>query len=796
MDHKEAVQKAETLIGKMTLREKAGQVNQRLYGFGCYKKNADGTVCLMDEFKNEVDRYSGMGALYGLYRADPWSQRDKATGLSGRYAKEAYITVQKYVMEHSRLSIPVFMSSECPHGHQAVDGYLLPVNLACGAAFDPELYRRAVSVCGRQLRSVNVHLALMSMLDVLRDPRWGRSEECYSEDPYLCAEYAKSAVKGMQDDAGVKAVAKHFAAQGECTGGINASAARIGERELHEIHIPAMRAAAAAGVCGVMAAYNEIDGVPCHANAHLLRDILRGELGFDGIVMADGVAIDRLDELTGDNTVSAALAMKAGVNIGLWDRAYSNVEEAVNIGILDSSLLDEAVLHVLTLKYECGLFEHPFGENDKDKSFYYETFKDDSGCESNDMYDRYLEALELARGSVILLENKNETLPLAETSKGKKILVTGPNAADIYDMLGDYTPPAGNETVSILDSINKLSAVHGNKVVFSEGCTHRDSAGHKNDEEIMIQKAADEAGKADVVIAVLGGTSSRYTGRTEFDINGAAVKNDNGENCMDCGEGVDRADLRLPEKQLELIKRIHMTGTKTVTVIVGGRPYIAGNVAEYSDALMYAFYPGPMGGRAIAEIIYGITAPSGHLPASLPDSMGQLPVYYDYKDSYPGMTYSDIKHQGVRYPFGYGLSYTEFVYKDIRLSEKKLSRAAVEAGTGFTVSFSITNTGRYDGYAVPQLYIHRITGAATGRVRELKAFGKVYIKKGGTAVMSLSLGRNELTVYDSAMCLCIAAARIEVILSDSRDIYKNEIEITSAKEPYAEADRICGIKGS
>ena len=252
-------ERAEDLLEKMTLKEKVGQLNQRLYGFRIYERDGE-NVTFTEEFREEVEKMGGLGVLYGFYRADPWADKDENTGITTGLSGKAYNALQKYVLDHSRLGIPVMMSSECPHGHQALGGGLLPVNLAAGATFDPEALKEGYEACGRQLKSGHVELALMSALDVLRDPRWGRSEECYSEDPYLSSRMAAAAVTGMQSE-GVSCVAKHFCGQGETTGGVNASAARIGEQELREIHFPAMQACCDAGVDGVMAAYNEIDGV-------------------------------------------------------------------------------------------------------------------------------------------------------------------------------------------------------------------------------------------------------------------------------------------------------------------------------------------------------------------------------------------------------------------------------------------------------------------------------------------------------------------------------------------------------
>ena len=308
------------LLSHMTLREKVGQLNQRLYGFRAYERKGD-EITLTKETIEEAKYFGGLGVVYGLYRADPWSAKTTENGLSKEYAIKGYNLLQRCCLEHSRLGIPLLLSSECPHGHQALDGYLLPVNLAAGATFDPKLYKEAVSVCAHQLKQMGVNLSLVSALDVARDPRWGRTEECFGEDPYLCSCFAKAAVEGTQSE-GVAMVAKHFCAQGETTGGVNASAARIGERELREIHLPAAKACCEAGVKGVMAAYNEIDGVYCHMNHHLLTEILRDEFGFDGIVMADGVALDRLQEAVGDEPHAAALALSAGVDVSLWDNVF------------------------------------------------------------------------------------------------------------------------------------------------------------------------------------------------------------------------------------------------------------------------------------------------------------------------------------------------------------------------------------------------------------------------------------------------------------------------------------------
>lgn len=705
-------ERAADLLARMSLREKAGQLAQRLYGFWCYDIRG-GKMTLSREFCDEVERCGGLGTLYGLYRADPWSKRDFAGGLAGADTKRAYNLMQRYVIEHSRLGIPMLLSTECPHGHQSLDGYLLPVNLAAGAAWNPPLLRKAYRVCGEQLGDLGVDFALISMLDILRDPRWGRSEECYSEDPFLSASMARAAVEGCQSR-GVEVVAKHFCAQGETTGGVNASAARIGPRELREIHLPAMKACCEAGVSGVMAAYNEIDGVFCHANPELLQDVLRGELGFKGIVMADGVAIDRLDQLTGNSAASAALALSSGVDVGLWDEAFAHLEEAVEQGLLSEDILDKAVLRVLELKFRRGLFEEPYLEETPPKVF---------------SYDSYPESLELSRQSPVLLKNDN-LLPL---KRGSSIAVIGPNADAVYNQLGDYT--SAQRPGAVVTLLEGLREELGREVPYEPGCT---VCGGETEN---IPRALELAEKSDVIILALGGSSSRFAGAV-FDSNGAAVAN--GPAAMDCGEGVDSLGVSLPGAQEELAQKIFALGKPVVTVVIAGRPYAIPKICEGSRAVLYAFYPGPMGGRALAEILLGRLSPSGRLPASLPKSAGHLPCYYNYKSS------AEPPEHPWLYPFGFGLSYTSFAFLELSFPER-LSTRELLRGKRVQIAFTVENTGGMDAYAVPQLFIKKPRGSTVHRVRELKAFEKVFVPAGERRRCALTLDRSAFSFWDTRL---------------------------------------------
>jgi len=702
--------RAEDLLSRLTIKEKVGQLNQKLLGFGIYERNGD-EISFTDTLEDELTRWGGLGVLYGLFRADPWSGKTYETGISARLAAKAHNQLQRKVIEASRFGIPALMSSECPHGHQALDGYLLPVSLAMGASFSPELVRNAFGVVGKQLKSQGVDLALMSVLDVLRDPRWGRSEECFGEDPHLCAVMAAAAVMGCKEN-GVDAVVKHLCAQGQTTGGLNASPASIGERELREIHLPPAEASIQAGAMGVMAAYNEIDGIPCHANPKLLRDILRGKWGFEGIVMADGVAIDRLNDLTGDNAASGALALESGVDVSLWDNAFTRLEEAIERGLVSEAVLDEAVLRVLTLKFERSLFESPYLDEDTPPQ--------------NFTAEEYPQSLELARQSIVLLKNENNLLPLGK--QARKIAVIGPAADDLYLQLGDYTPPVDpSNAVTLWQGLNTL-AVGDTTLVRAMGCGIRDGSQESIDEAVALAK------DADVVILALGGSSSRYSG-ARFDTNGAAIHD--GDVYMDCGEGVDCASLALPGFQHDLAAAIYAAGTPVITVVTAGRPYAIPDIAAGANALVYAFYPGPWGGKALAELLFGDISPAGRLPATLPRNAGQLPCYYNRKDSGAELRYCDSPNSPL-YRFGFGLSYTSFEAEHFQ----------TERGQ---VRFTLRNTGKQDGYAVPMLFIRWLRGDVTPREKELKAFTKVWLESGESREVVLELDEKALSRWNRNM---------------------------------------------
>lgn len=714
--------RAGDLLSRMTLREKIGQLTQRLYGFGIYRREGD-EIRFDDEFRAEVERYSGIGTIYGLHRADPWSGKDFETGLADSLAVKARNQLQKYVIEHSRLGIPALLSSECPHGHQALDGYLLPVNLAAGCTFAPDLLEETAKVSGQQLRAMGVDLALVSCLDILRDPRWGRSEECFGEDPYLASRMAGAVVRGIQSQ-GVEVTAKHLCAQGETTGGINASAARIGQRELREIHLPPVKSCVEAGVTSFMAAYNEIDGIYCHANRALLTDLLRWEYGFEGFVMSDGVAIDQLDTVTGDRCASGALALNAGVDMGLWDTGFQMLEEAVARGLVEESRIDEACRRILTVKFRRGLFENPYlPEND-------------DYCKFN--YVNFPQVKTLAEQSLVLLKNDG-ILPLS-ADRPMKLGLFGPNADAIYNQLGDYTPPIRDGAgITPLGGLRALLQDTPVELVTAPGFG-------LFDEFPDIAGLMELAKDCDAIILCLGGSSSRFAAAGEFDSNGA-MKTQSAVT-MDCGENVDDYLLRLPGGQVELLWSMRALGKSVITVLIGGRPYEMGQLD--SDAIIQAFYPGLTGGEAIAKLIFGQIEPAGRLCVTLPDHVGQLPVAYNARDSYRYGAY----YRGVapRYRFGDGLTYTEFGYE--------LISSDCDA-----VTVRITNTGARPGWAVPQLYLHRTQGVVTSRV-SLWAFDKRLLSPGESWAVTLPIPPEALMQWDWNMVQRRIPGRVEWFVKD------------------------------
>ena len=650
--------------------------------------------------------------------------------------------IQEYIKKHSRFEIPALISEECVHGHMALGAPVFPTNLAMGMTWNPDLMERITHNVSQELAAKGGNLALFTGFDVLRDPRWGRSEECFSEDAYLTSCMTSAAVHGFQKEKnGVAVVVKHLCAQGGCVGGHNSDAALIGPRELREIHLPPVKAAIDAGAKAVMAAYNEIDGIPCHINKALLFETLRKEYDFSGIVMADGCALDRLLLLDDDILKVGSLALKAGVDLSLWDNVYLRLDEAIKQGYLTEEELDQAVLRVLRLKEELGLWEE------------LNTY---SLPEASDLL------LQAARECQVLLKNNDSLLPL---SSKQKIAVIGPNANHYLNQLGDYTAYQNkSDIVTVYDGICQKTEI---SPIYVQGCSIR---GRKFD----IEPALVAAKAADIVILVLGGNSTRLYQDT-FENNGAVKANQ--ENQMNCGENIDLASLELEGYQNELLLALKEVNPHIVTVLIQGRPHVINTVLKHSQAVLASFYPGSRGGEGIADVLFGDYNPSGHLSVSIPQHVGQLPCYYNHKHNGAQKDYVDMPGEALL-PFGYGLSYSQFIYRDIKVPKAIKITDLLE--NGIDLQLEIYNNSTYDGEDVIQVYLKDHQASVVSRVIELKAFNKVKIQAYQSKQISIHLTSDAFAIWNYEMKYLVEPGDVSICIGVDSKHYQ-EFKLTLVK---------------
>ncbi|SMF32032.1 glycoside hydrolase family 3 N-terminal domain-containing protein [Paenibacillus barengoltzii] len=717
-------ERVEHLLGLMTLEEKAGQLVQP-FGWQTYE-HKNGEIKLTEAFKEQV-KNGGVGSLYGVLRADPWTGVTLETGLSPREGAEAVNAIQRYAIENSRLGIPILIGEECSHGHMAIGATVFPVPLSLGSTWNVELYRVMCRAVARETRAQGGAVTYSPVLDVVRDPRWGRTEECFGEDAYLISEMAVASVEGLQGENldgedSVAATLKHFVGYGSSEGGRNAGPVHMGRRELLEVDLLPFRKAVEAGAASIMPAYNEIDGVPCTTNEELLDDILRGEWGFDGMVITDCGAIDMLasgHDVAEDGRDAAIQAIRAGIDMEMSGVMFGkHLVEAVRSGQLEEEVLDRAVRRVLTLKFRLGLFERPYADPERAEQVIGST--------------EHVElARKLASEGVVLLKNKDGVLPLS--ADAGTIAVIGPNADVGYNQLGDYTSPQPKSKVTtVLGGIRSKLANTPERVLYAPGC--RINGNSREGFDVALSCAA----KADTVVMVVGGSSARDFGEGTIDLRtGASKVTDNAESDMDCGEGIDRMNLNLSGVQLELIQEIHKLGKPLVVVYINGRPIAEPWIDEHADAILEAWYPGQEGGHAIADILFGDVNPSGRLTISIPKHVGQVPVYYHGKRS-RGKRYLEGDSQ-PRYPFGYGLSYTEFTYNNIALESDTIHK---DGSTKVTVE--VTNTGERAGAEVVQLYITDVASKVTRPAKELKGFRKIFLQPGETQTVEFTVGPEQL----------------------------------------------------
>lgn len=677
--------RAEEIVSKLTLKEKIGQISQIVAGYDCYTIN-NGEVQFSQQFIDTVNEYGAIGAISGLLRADPWTGRNYQNGITAQLRGKVANALQRYMEEHTNSKIPTLIEIEASHGLQALDSVTYPTGLACSASFNCDLYESLMQQVGKEMELSGNHVAFLTLIDLARDPRWGRSEECLGEDPFLGSQMAAAAVRGIKKN-NVLACAKHFLGAGACESGVNSAELHLGEREVNDIALATAKSCVDAGCDMIMVAYNSIDGTLVHIDKNLLTNVLRDKLRFEGIVISDG---NGARSVSGNLEISqqdaAILCIKAGVDLSLQDEGcFVRLEDAVQTGLLDVSYIDRACVRVVEKKLEMGLFENRYVVENA-----FCTFKADGHCEQI--------AKQMADESVTLLKNDG-ILPL---SKQTKVVVVGENANDIYHVLGDYTsyklPHEGSTLANaVANTFDNATFVKGWD--FNNGIENVDA---------VIEACS----QADVIVFSAGGTSKRDFD-TKFLDNGALASSCN---FMDCGEGADLADLQLPQCQIELLKTLKTLGKPIVTIVAMGRAYLLKPFAEVSNALLVSWYCGQEGGWSVADILVGNVNPSGKLPMTLPTSAGVLPVCHDLYEK--PHRYRDCE-QPVFLPFGYGLSYSKFDYSNL---------TCVATDNGLKVSFTVKNISQVAGKEVVQLYVTPSGDACRMRVNQLKAFSKILLQ--------------------------------------------------------------------
>ena len=714
-------QRVADLLSRMTLEEKLAQMegaweNRQFFGQQ-QSFFVDDKGAFLPEKAPIVLKY-GLGEI-----SRPSEQRGP------RAMVEFTNTVQKWVKENTRLGIPIVFHDECLHGHVAPGGTSYPMAIALSSTWNPALVGEVFTATAAEARARGAQHCLAPVLDLARDPRWGRTEETYGEDPYLVSRIGVAAIQGFQgtgpfiDNSHVMATAKHFAVHGQPEGGTNVAPGNYSERVIREYFLRPFQAAVEEGhVQTVMASYNEIDGIPSHSNRHLLEDILHGEWGFRGIVVSDYFGITELrtiHHIIGSNEAAGKLALESGVEMELpFPAAYPSLLEQVKQGKVSEVLIDRAVARILRAKFLTGLFENPYIDPDYAEKI------------TNSPAHQQL-ALKAAHEAIILLKNQDNLLPLSK-SKYKRIAVIGPNAADVH--LGGYSDKPGRG-VSVLQGI-KDKVGSAATVLYSEGCKITETFPVWEEDKVVfgdpalnakrIDEAVKVAQKADVVILALGG--NEQTSREAWAVNHQG----------------DRDSLDLLGNQDDLVKAILATGKPTVVFLQHGRPNSINFIVEHVPAVLEGWYLGQEGGTAVADVLFGDYNPGGKLPITVPRSVGQLPDYYYQKPSakreYLGTTPQPL------FPFGWGLSYSTFKYANAHAMPD-----AIGPQGRTKVSVDVTNTSAVRGEEVVQLYIRQEISSVTRPVKELRGFRRIALNPGETKTVEMTLGFDELSFLNRDM---------------------------------------------
>jgi beta-glucosidase len=745
-------QRVEDLLGRMTQEEKIAQITaiwtQKKQLFdrnGRFDPSAARRL-----YPGGIGHFARPGDLEGPGSPFNTPYRDV------RQTIELVNSMQRYALS-TRLGIPVLFHEEGLHGYAARGATHFPQAIALASSWDPELLERVFTVVAREIRARGVQLVLAPVVDVGRDPRWGRIEETYGEDPYLVGELGVAAVRGFQGRNlplaadRVLATLKHMTGHGQPESGTNVAPANVSERILREVFFPPFRAAVErANAQAVMPSYNEIDGVPSHVNRWLLRDVLRGEMGFKGAVISDYFAIKELMEVhhtTADPLSAAVRAFKAGVDFDLPDGgSYALLPLALSKGMITQTEIDEAVRRMLRLKFMAGLFEQPYADVKQAQAI-------------TDNAEARALALEAARKSVVLLKNDG-LLPL-RMDRLRTLAVIGPNAARID--LGGYSN-VPTRAISVLDGI-KDKVRDRVRIVSAEGVRLTDSGDWYQDEVVLsdpqrnrerIQEAVQVAQGADAIVLVIGGSSA--VSREGW------AKNHLG----------DRAELGLIGEQNELVAAMFALRKPVAVVLINGQPLSIPDVAAGANALIEGWYLGQEGGTAMADILFGDANPGGKLPVTIARSIGQLPMFYNQKPSaHRGYHFASAE---PLFPFGYGLSYTTF-----EIGAPRLSATRIGVADSVTVSVDVTNTGAVAGDEVVQLYVRDVASSITRPMKELKAFRRVTLAPGARTVVEFSLARDAFAFWNEAMQYAVEPGEFQIMTGP------NSVDLKSAVLTVAQA---------
>lgn len=724
-------ERVEDLLGRMTLEEKIAQMNMN--GMGEYRQLPHGAGVVESPFISvqEIARMSS--------------------------------ETKRYARENTRLGIPPIQIGECLHGQLAMGATIFPQAIAQGSTWNPALVERMASVIALEASASGVDQALSPLFDLAREPRYGRTEECYGEDPYLVARMGVAFVEGMQGKAEYTRVhgiapgklmctAKHFAGYSVPAGGINLAPSSLGEREMRTLHLyPFEKVVREANVCAVMPSYNEVDGMPAHSNRWLLTDVLRGEWGFGGYVFTDYGGLSQLHNfhhVAADASEAAVMGINAGVDLeAARPDAYARLSDLVKAGKVKEEQIDAAVRRILRAKFMAGLFDKPYPDPERLSEVVHRP-------------EHVALALEVAQESAVLLKNDSALLPL-DASKLKSLAVIGPNADQVQ--YGDYTYTRDNRSgVTILQGLRDRLGSRV-QINYAKGCniTGSDRSG--------IAAAVEAASKSDVAVVVLGETSVILSGLGW----GVGLGENEPRDPFVSGEGYDLTSLDPPGVQRELLQAVCATGKPVVLVMVHGRPWSIDWEKDHVPAILEAWYPGEQGGNAIAGILLGDVNPSGRLNCSVPRSVGHLPVTYDYKPSArginrepgtpekPGRDYV-FSSPAPLFAFGHGLSYTTFEYSDLKIDNNESAKTV-------KVSVNVRNTGSRDGKEVVQLYVNDRVSSVTTPQKMLKGFDKIELKRGEQKTVTFDLPYDELALWNASMQRVVEPGEFAVMIGRSAE---------------------------